>query len=332
MICLRLPTSLLLPLLLSALLPFGSGLSYADDAGARTESSERAPLASRSLITDAVVTGTSIIAVGDLGHILLAPREEDPWQQVLAPSRSMLTAIASDQKDGLFAVGHESTILVSKDRGASWAPVRSPLEERQALLAVHFSSPSEGFIVGGYGTILETNDGGASWESHELVSAESGEREDRHLYDIAELPSGKLVMVGESGALYGREKDEDSWKALSSPYAGTLFGALACRDGTLIVYGLRGHAFRSRDGGATWESLVTNTTLSIFAGHERPSGEVVLGGASGLMLVASACDSNFKVQSRPDRKAITSLLSLPSGKLLVVGEAGIMAPNIVEKN
>jgi photosystem II stability/assembly factor-like uncharacterized protein len=238
----------------------------------------------------------------------------------------MLTSVASDQKDGLVAVGHRGSILVSRDRGASWTKVSAPDGDGKELFSVHFHSPQEGVIVGGYGTMLATNDGGATWEAVELFSPESQSAEDRHLYDIAELPSGSIFVVGEAGALYQKLEGSSTWSARASPYEGTLFGALGCRDGTLLIFGLRGNLYRSRDEGSTWERLATGTTLSIYTGLERPSGEVVLGGASGLMLSAASCGSTFSIQSRPDRKAISTLLSLPSGKLLIGGEAGIVDP------
>ena len=314
-------TPLLLVFSLFALAPLAV---FAEES----ESSELARLAPRSLINDAIVSGTALVAVGDRGHILFAPREEDPWKQVSGPSRAMLTSVASDQKDGLVAVGHKSTILLSRDRGASWIKTPAPEGDDLALFSVHFHSPQEGVIVGGYGTMLATNNGGATWERIELVSPETQAEEDRHLYDIAELPSGSIVVVGEAGALYQKPEGNTAWSARTSPYEGTLFGALGCRDGTLLIFGLRGHLYRSRDEGRTWESIATGSTLSIYTGLERPSGEVVLGGASGLMLSAASCSSSFSLHSRPDRKAISTLLSLPSGKLLIGGEAGIVDPSL----
>lgn len=281
------------------------------------ENSEPARLASKSLITDVLVAGTILVAVGDRGHILRATQEEGAWEQVLSPTRSLLTALASDQAGGIVAVGHAGTVLVSKDQGSSWSLTRTAESKDEALLDVGFLSPLHGLAVGSYGTALETSDGGMTWSEFALA-----EEEDRHLYGIIQLTSGSLFIVGESGVLYRKSNQAQTWEQLTSPYEGTLFGGVGCADNTLLVFGLRGHVFRSTDEGNSWTEVPTSSTLSLYTGLYRPSGELLLGGAGGLLLRSHSCEAALTKEIRPDRRAITALTSLASSRVLVAGETG----------
>ncbi|NIN72690.1 MAG: sialidase, partial [Gemmatimonadetes bacterium] len=49
------------------------------------------------------------------------------------------------------------------------------------------------------------------------------------------------------------------WTTLPSPYEGSFFGTLPLEGDSLLLFGLRGHLFRSDDAGESWEEIPTGT-------------------------------------------------------------------------
>lgn len=71
-------------------------------------------------------------------------------------------AITCDQRGQLWAVGSNTTILSSADRGGTWKSFT--LGEDAILRTVQFVDDQHGVISGEFGTVLTTQDGGASWQ------------------------------------------------------------------------------------------------------------------------------------------------------------------------
>ena len=100
-----------------------------------------------------------------------------------------------------------------------------------------------------------------------------------------------------------------SFAALASPYKGSFFGLLATRSGALVAYGLRGSAWRSADGGERWEKATLDSPVTLQAGLQAHSGELVLRAQTGELF-----------ESRDDGRSFRSLKS-PAGPLPAAGLA-----------
>ena len=124
--------------------------------------SEPARLAEVSLLLDADVSGDRVVAVGQRGHILLADKTGD-WTQVVAPVQTLLTAVYMFNSMTGWIVGHDATILRTRDGGKSWTLVHYAPELELPLLDVWFRDERNGIAVGAFGLILATSDGGDSW-------------------------------------------------------------------------------------------------------------------------------------------------------------------------
>jgi photosystem II stability/assembly factor-like uncharacterized protein len=129
----------------------------------QTEYSEIAPLATQSLMLDAVLAGQRMVAVGERGHVLLSDDRGTSWRQARVPTRATLTAVYFIDAETGWAVGHDEVIIRSADGGETWALLHSAPQKEQPLLDVWFKDAQTGFAFGAYGTILASNDGGASW-------------------------------------------------------------------------------------------------------------------------------------------------------------------------
>ena len=283
----------------------------------RAEWSDRMPLSDRSLLLDVTVIGSRVIAVGDRGHVLVSEDGGSKWTQARVPTRSMLTAVTMVDEQHSWVVGHDAVILASSNGGRDWVLQHLAPEWDLPLLDVWFANASHGIAVGASGLLLETHDGGRSWTRRTISQQEP------HLYAITEGRDGTLYIAGESGSLYRSRDSGRSWTALTSPYSGSFFGAIALSDGALLIFGLRGNLYRSEDQGQTWRRLETSTTASLMGGVEQTDRTVVIVGLSGTVLVSTDRGHEFFLSNRRDRLGLANAAELSGGRLLTVGEAGI---------
>jgi photosystem II stability/assembly factor-like uncharacterized protein len=61
----------------------------------------------------------------------------------------------------VYVAGDRGLILRSRDAGASWRSLNSPVS--QNLYSIHMATNMTGFAVGAGGVILRTTNGGRSW-------------------------------------------------------------------------------------------------------------------------------------------------------------------------
>lgn len=219
-------------------------------------------------------------------------------------------------------MGHEGVVLHSSDAGKTW---RKQLDGRQiaALLLKHYGNPENpddpeaqrlkqdaelfaqqgadkplldvwfsdersGFVTGAFNLILRTEDGGQSWTPWQ-------DRVDNprsmHLYGLRPA-AGTLFMVAEQGLVLKLDAASQRFVKVQLPYEGTLFGVLG-DDQLVLVYGLRGNALRSLDGGASWSKVDTGIEAGISSGLISPDGTILLASQSGQLLRSSDRGATF---------------------------------------
>ncbi len=94
-------------------------------------------------------------------------------------------------------------------------------------------------------------------------------------------------------------------------------------DGSLLAFGLRGHLFRSADGGRSWTPIETGTEETLTCALDLGSGRFVVGGMAGTLLWGEGEGAAVRKQELPDRKAIVALVQASPGVLLLFGEGGV---------
>jgi photosystem II stability/assembly factor-like uncharacterized protein len=281
--------------------------------GADVEWADPAPSAAGALLLDAAETVGRVVAVGDRGHVLVSA-DGRGWTQRPIPTRSMLTAVAAVGKR-VWAVGHDAVILHSADGGETWTRQRFA-DGEPPLLDVWFGDRRHGLAVGGYGLALATDDGGTGWSRVTI------DPEERHLNALAVAPDGSVYIAAEDGVVFRSRDRARTWDATPTSYGGSLFGALALRDGAVLAFGLRGHVLRSPDAGATWSQVDTGTDATLLGGVELADRTVVIVGLSGAVLVSRDGGRHFILQNRPERRGLAATLELGTGGILVLGEDG----------
>ncbi len=314
------------------LTPFGLALGVALIAGsALAESGFQPPRAVAALQSELAIhvpinalgmAGPRIVTAGQRGHILFSD-DGKRWTQAVVPGSSDLTAMSFPSTQKGWVVGHEGVVLHSADGGATWSkqldgariaellvkqygtpanpddPQAQQLQRDaefaaaqgadKPLLDVWFEDEQRGFAIGAFNLILRTEDGGKTWAPWlDRIDNPKG----LHLYAIRPA-GGSVFIVGEQGLVLKLDGAKKRFVAVELPYQGTLFGVVGTPRMTL-AFGLRGNAWRSTDGGATWSKVETGVVAGLASGVVRSDGSVVLTSQAGQVLLSTDEGATFR--------------------------------------
>jgi len=287
----------------------------------KNEMAELMPKFSQSLYLGVATNNTSIVAVGERGHIALSNDYGNTWQQSKnVPTRATLTAV-SIIDNNVWAVGHDTTIIYSSDNGENWQIQFEDKARQMPLLDVLFINESEGFAIGAYGTYLTTYDGGKNWDDS-LISAD----QDFHLNKIIKIDEFKLFVVAEAGNAYRSFDSGKNWENIEMPYSGSMFGAISYEN-QIITYGLRGNVLVSEDFGESFTRLDSPIQDSLFGSEHTFNNKILLVGANGAVLQYKNM-SLTKINIPDGDGDYTELLSIKNNKLVFIGESGISTKQI----
>ncbi|SDP39530.1 WD40/YVTN/BNR-like repeat-containing protein [Desulforhopalus singaporensis] len=311
------------------------GLSSVTAYAVSSESSVMAPRASRSLLLDCQAVGSFAAAVGERGHILTSADNGKTWSQANVPTRATLTGVFFLNQNLGWAVGHDQVILRTRDGGRNWSLLYSNPQDERPLFDVFFKNAEDGVAIGAYGLYLVTSDGGDTWTEGDFMpkkysstvsDQETREGDDEiwdfHLFQYAPSENGHRFIAAETGNIF-RSDDNTSWMAMPSPYNGSFFGVLPLEDDTLLIFGLRGHLFRSEDGGVSWRRIPVGSQATLTRGLRLKSGEIVITGLAGTLLISNDGGNSFVVRQQPDRQNILKAVQTADESLILTGAFGV---------
>ena len=233
------------------------------------------------------------IAGQEVQAIAVMPRPSRVGEQGGAEAGT--SRIAADQAtqtaapDGMACAATSSSIYCSTGASQSWIRVDWRGTERVLSLAIRPGDPRVIYVgTAGFGLAI-TEDGGSTWKQR------GTELQNRLVYDIAiSLSSPELMYVATDSGLFGSADAGSTWTEMPGPTKGRQVntivlhpegvtsgeaGTLAARPGEneIILYaGLQhGAAYRSVDGGRSWEALKKGlgslTVLSLAVDPQSPS-------------------------------------------------------------
>ena len=276
-------------------------------------------LAARRLLNGVAAAGGRLVAVGQRGHIVYSDDGGSSWIQARVPVSADLTAVHFASADRGWAVGHGGVILATADGGRSWAKqldardlgpmlaasyagagdgpggLRRQVEILTApgadasFLDVWFADERTGFAVGTFNLVLRTGDGGGHWTPwlHRTPNPEA-----LHLHAVRGVAAG-VYVAGERGLLLKLDPGGQRLTPLRVGYAGSLFGVTGQGE-AVIAHGLRGHAFRSVDGGVSWREVATGIEATLTGSTALPDGRIVLVSEAGQALVSADQGRSFR--------------------------------------
>lgn len=316
----------------------------------------QAPQATSAVLLDLARAGARLVAVGERGIVLLSDDNGLSWRQAAVPVSVSLTAVQFVDADNGWAVGHGGVVLASRDGGEHWvvqldgvraaqlelaaataelpkasdqeaASARVQTAERlvaegadKPFLALQFIDAQHGLIVGAYGLALRTEDGGNSW--HSLVGQIDNPM-GAHLSAIAQQGE-HWFLAGEQGYL-ARSDDSGRWfSQLHSPYPGSFFTLQLGDDGVLLVAGLKGNAFASRDLGQSFQPVPVNMPVSFSDAIRRADGQLLLVNQSGALFRTSGQPGALlQPYGKPLGKPVASVIEAADGSLTLAGFTGL---------
>jgi photosystem II stability/assembly factor-like uncharacterized protein len=293
------------------------------DAATPVTRSEIMPLAARqALVLDFAEADSRAVAVCERGQVFLSESRRD-WRQVAdVPTRANLTAVTA-VGDQVWAVGHDGTILHSADGGQRWTMQRSdpwqPLSDdmefdpRQGvpLLDILMLDSQNGFAVGAYTMMLRTRDGGQTW-SEVNVSGDSDNSDEAD-------PTAATTQASDDSWTFDEadlELEEES-----DPHLNAI---ARTGDGSLFVVAERGAAFRSRDGGETWQRLQLPYEGSMFGVIGYDAQRVLAFGMRGNAFESADLGDNWNALDTNTELSLMGGAALPNGGAALVGANGIV--------
>lgn len=297
--------------------------------------------------------GDRLVSVGVRGIVLLSDDEGRSWRQARhVPVSVTLTDVTFVSPERGWAIGHSGVLLQSVDGGETWERrmdgsqvaeiVLQGAREQLALgnegaeravrnaeflvedgpdkpfLSIAFADQQTGYLVGAYGLALYTSDGGETWQSlvERIPNAQGN-----HLYQVL-LTDDQLLIVGEQGAVFRSSDHGQSFEKLPVPYAGTFFGALELDNSGVLVYGLRGNAWRSLDG-QSWEQVDIEQSVTLSAGMRTRNGALLLADESGHLLRSDNNGASFIELPVSSGAGATGLLETGNGAVVVASMRGL---------
>lgn len=286
---------------------------------------ETMPLASRSLLLDAVRVGPGYAVVGDRGHVLLSPDARSWTQSAGVPVRVLLTA-ATARGDAVWAVGHDGVIVHSADGGAHWtvqhrdtyeegAPVATDPRHGAPLLDVLFVDDRHGIAVGAYSRMLVTRDGGATWQSEVLAAAPANASAGAEAAEDA-----AAAQDGRHGSMVFSE-DELALGEESDPHLNAI---VRTGSGGLMILAERGSAFRSRDDGATWQRIQLPYDGSMFGAIGYAGDRVLAFGLRGHVFETLDFGDHWSERDSGTEQGLMGGSALDGGGAVLVGSNGVV--------
>lgn len=280
------------------------------------------------------VTGARVVAAGQRG-VIVHSDDGKTWNQAEVPVGSDLTALTFPSERQGWAVGHEGVVLHTSDGGTTWSKQLDGLKIAELLpdfvtqgidkplLDVWFGDDLKGYAVGAFGLILHTEDGGKTWQPW-MDRVDGGG--DMHLYAIRPA-GGAVFVVGERGLVLKLDMQTQRFRRLELPYKGTLFGVVGTPR-VVLAFGLRGNAFRSTDGGASWSKVETGVSAGISAGVARADGAIVLVTLAGQVLLSTDEGAVFrKVRAGLEVPAF-AVAEAADGALAIAGFGGVRVEKV----
>lgn len=313
-------------------------------------------LAPKSLLYSVARFGDRYFATGHRGHIIYSDDSGATWTQAEVPVRSSMLALHFPTPELGWAVGHDGVILHSSDGGANWVKQfdgerygeeglvyykrlleQDPYNEMLQLLVeemefaieqgadkpffeVRFHTEKFGHVMGAYGMFMRTQDGGETWEPRMHIVENYGFN---HLFDFTPFADGRFFISGEFGVTLLGDVEQRSAVALATPWEGSFFTCVTARDGSVVMAGLRGKAFRTIDQGNTWSVVEKPPSSSLVDSIVLSDGRVLLAGQAGDILVSDDDGVSFNKIQLAGVERIHGVAELDPKTLLVAGPNGI---------
>ncbi|MCP1419796.1 photosystem II stability/assembly factor-like uncharacterized protein [Pseudomonas laurylsulfativorans] len=213
----------------------------------------------------------------------------------------------------LVAVGERGIVLLSDDNGVSWRQTAVPVSV--SLTSVQFIDANTGWAVGHAGVVLVSHDGGEHWavQLDGLRAAQLELADARQQLPSANDQDAAAARVQTAERLAGEGADK--------PFLAVQF--VDTRHG--LIVGAYGLAFRTEDGGTTWQSImgdIDNPMGAHLSAITQQGQHWFLAGEQGYLARSDDAGHSFTQLESPYTGSFFTVQMRDDGVLLVAGLKG----------
>ena len=298
-----------------------AGTVYAETIEPRP--ADQARLAAQGLVLDITRAGQRFVAVGERGHVLRSS-DGETWEQAeFVPVQATLTRV-SFAGGRLWAVGHDSVIIHSRDLGRTWSLQHFEPEWEKPLLDVHFFNANEGLAIGAYGLLMRTEDAGRSWEVLDMADLVTSEAID---WEEAAVGDEDFDEFGDEFDDFGFVDEDDEFYDAATDFDRGCYEFMECHlnafldlgNGRQMIAAERGYGFRSTDSGETWESFRFPYGGSMFGLLSIGDGSILAFGLRGHVQYSRNFGDSWEILDSGMSSTLKGGTLDPQGRPFMVG-------------
>lgn len=247
---------------------------------------------------------------------LLLQKAKDKLQET---KQEFIDADESEQPDLQYAVEDAEFALSNAEFDKGLGPANP-------FLDVLFLDNKKGFAIGAYGLFVMTEDGGQSWQS---IAGRLENFDRYHLNTLAQLKGGAIIIAGEAGSLFASYDQGEQWETLYGPYQGSFFGIQPTNnEDEALLYGLKGHIFKTEDGGQSWKKIQADVETSLTSSAFSQDGQLIISGFSGVILISNDSGNSFSRIKTKGYEGFNAVDFVSTHKLVLVSDEGIQTLGI----
>ena len=282
----------------------------------------QARLAPEALALDVVQAGQRYIGVGERGHVLISSDGRNWEQAEFVPVQATLTRVAF-AGGRLWAVGHDATIIHSRDMGRTWSLQHFEPEWEKPLLDVYFFNANEGVAIGAYGLYMRTSDAGQHWEVLNMADLVTSEAIDWE--EVAQV-ADEFDDFGDDEFDDFNGFDDELYDAASDFDRGCyefmechLNAFLDLGNDRYLIAAERGYGYRSVDGGENWEAFRFPYPGSMFGLLRVRDGSILAFGLRGHVQYSTDFGNTWEVLDSGLQSSLKGGTVDPQGRPIMVG-------------
>jgi photosystem II stability/assembly factor-like uncharacterized protein len=294
----------------------------AQNQGLEPRPAVQARLAPEALALDVVQAGQRYVGVGERGHVLISSDGRNWEQAEFVPVQATLTRVAF-AGGRLWAVGHDATIIHSRDMGRTWSLQHFEPEWEKPLLDVHFFNANEGVAVGAYGLYMRTSDAGQHWEVLDMADLVTSEAIDWE----------EIAQATDEFDDFGDEEFddfngvEDELYDAASDFDRGCYEFMECHlnafldlgNDRYLIAAERGYGYRSDDAGQNWEAFRFPYAGSMFGLLQLGDGSILAFGLRGHVQYSTDFGESWEILDSGLQSSLKGGSLDPQGRPLMVG-------------
>ncbi|MEZ5343950.1 MAG: YCF48-related protein [Pyrinomonadaceae bacterium] len=251
------------------------------------------------------------------------------WHKRSENTLAWLHSVHFSDADTGWIAGSKGTLLSTTDGGKTW--IKKSGVTQDLIRQVIFTDSKNGWLLcerdiyslgnAGASYLLKTEDGGKTWSRIDFKTSQR-----QRVTKLFFSKNGFGLAVGETGALFGLEDDNRSWKKLTPPSSYLMSGGAFTNDLRGTIVGGGGTILFTDDAGITWNRASvagrkTSKFNSVFFNDEKVGWAV---GSGGMIAQTVNSGKLWRQQRTGTSEKLNDVFFLNSAEGWAIGDGGVM--------